>query len=396
MASSWKTQRDLLATYLRPHWRGVVFLSVLLLGSIALQLAAPQVVRHFIDRVQRAAPGPLVEVALLFLAVVLTAQVTGALSVYASERLSWAATNSLRADLALHVLRLDMAFHTARSPGELVERVDGDVTQLSAFLSQLVIRIAGNVLLLAGILVLLSREDWRVGLAYTLFTVVALVALRRLLEVAVPHWKEARQAGAVLLGFLEERLAGTEDIRSSGAVPYVLRRLTQIMRHQLQTSRRAWFLGHLMWATTVALVALGNALAFGFGAYLLRGGAITIGTVYLFFHYTEMLRRPLEQITRQMQELQRASASASRISDLFALRPAPEQPGATLPPGALGVEFRNVTFGYEPDEPVLADLSFRLESGRILGLLGRTGSGKTTVGRLLSRLYDPAQGATRL
>ena len=396
MVSNWKTHRHLLVAYLRPQWRGVIILSLLLLGTIALQLVAPQIVRYFIDRVQSPAPGPLANIALLFLAAALAAQVTGALSVYASERLSWTATNALRADLALHVLRLDMAFHTARSPGELVERVDGDVTQLSAFLSQLVIRIIGNVLLLAGIVVLLYREDWRVGLAYTLFTIVALAALRRLLDVAVPHWKEARQAGAVLLGFLEERLAGTEDIRSSGAVPYVLRRLTQIMRRQLETSRRAWFLGSLMWATTVGLVALGNALAFGFGAYLLRTGAITIGTIYLFFHYTEMLRRPLELITRQMQELQRATASVSRVGDLFTLRPTEERHAAGLPPGALRLEFRKVGFGYEPDEPALTDLSFSLEPGRILGLLGRTGSGKTTVGRLISRLYDPAGGTISL
>lgn len=233
----------MLAAYLRPQWRTVTLLALVLFGSIALQLAAPQVLRQFIDRVTAATAGSPRDVALLFLAVAVAAQVTGALSVYISERVSWTATNALRADLALHVLRLDMAFHTARSPGELVERVDGDVTQLSTFFSQLVIRIVGNGALLAGILVLLSREDWRVGLAYGLFTLAALGALRRQLDVAVPHWKEARQAGAALLGFLEERLAGTEDIRSSGAVAYTLRRLIQIMREQLRTSRRAWFLG---------------------------------------------------------------------------------------------------------------------------------------------------------
>ena len=396
MTLAWKTQRLILAAYLRPQWRTVAILALVLFGSIALQLAAPQVLRQFIDRVTAAAGGSPGDVALLFLAVAVAAQVTAAFSIYISERVSWTATNALRADLALHVLRLDMGFHTARSPGELVERVDGDVTQLSTFFSQLVIRIIGNGILLAAILVLLYREDGRVGLAYTAFTLVALAALRRQLDVAVPHWKEARQAGAALLGFLEERLAGTEDIRSSGAVPYTLRRLIQIMREQLRTSRRAWYLGSLMWATTVGLVALGNGLAFGFGAYLLRTGAITIGTIYLFFHYTEMLRRPLEQITRQMQELQRASASVARISDLFALRPTAEAGDGSLPPGPLRVEFRGVTFAYESDEPVLRDLSFALSPGQILGLLGRTGSGKTTVGRLLARLYDPAAGAIHL
>ncbi len=387
----------MLRRYLRPQARRAAFLAILLLGGIALQLVAPQILSTFIDAARGgAADERLLVLAATFLAVALVAQVLSALAVYASQTVGWTATNHLRADLALHCLRLDLDFHHARTPGEMIERVDGDVTQLSTFFSQLIIRILGNLVLMAGILALLFRRDWRVGLAYAVFTVVTLTVLRRLHDVAVPHWKLARQAGAALLGFLEERLAGTEDIRASGAVPYVLRRLAEVMREQLHRSQTAWLWGASMWASTFLLLALGNALAFGLGASLLRAGVISLGTVYLFFHYMEMLRRPIEQVARQMQELQRATASISRVRDLLARDPLPPDGTRTLPPGALAVEFREVSFAYAPGDPVLREVSFALTAGRVLGLLGRTGSGKTTIARVLVRLYDPTSGAIRL
>ena len=397
MAVSYAQHRQFLLSYLRPQWPRVALLAALLLTSIGLQLVIPQILSRFIDLARAGAvPGDLVRLAVFFLLVAVSGQLVSALSVYASENVGWTATNKVREDLALHCLRLDLPFHNAKTPGEMIERVDGDVTQLSGFFSQFVIRVLGNIVLLGGILVLLYRADWRVGLVYTIFTAATLLILRRLMETAVPLFKEARQAGAILLGFLEERLSGTEDIRASGAVPYVLRRLSEALRNQLEKSRRAWLRGTMMWATTAVLLAMGNALAFGMGAWLLRRGVITVGTVYLFFHYTEMLRRPLEQITRQMQDLQRASAGISRVGDLMALETATKDGTGRLPPGPLSVEVDRVSFGYVPDDLVLRDISFRVEPGRVLGLLGRTGSGKTTVGRLFVRFYDPTSGVIRL
>jgi len=131
--------------------------------------------------------------------------------------------------------------------------------------------------------------------------------------------------------------------------------------------------------------------------YLHLSGLITVGTVFLFFHYTEMLRNPIAQITQQIQDLQNATASIGRIEELFALESRlPDTDNQPLPAGPLDVDFDHVTFGYADHDPVLRDVSFRLQPGTVLGLLGRTGSGKTTITRLLFRLYDVREGAVRL
>ncbi|HEV7216060.1 MAG TPA: ABC transporter transmembrane domain-containing protein, partial [Chloroflexota bacterium] len=129
--------RSLLLTYLIPQRRRVAALAAMLLGSIGLQLVNPQVLQRFLDAAKHPEPAHYVLiVAGIFLGVAIVQQVLAVVSVYLSELVAWTATNELRADLALHCLRLDLSFHKARTPGELIERIDGDVTAMANFFSQ--------------------------------------------------------------------------------------------------------------------------------------------------------------------------------------------------------------------------------------------------------------------
>ncbi|MCI0398083.1 MAG: ABC transporter ATP-binding protein/permease [Chloroflexi bacterium] len=420
---------ELLIDYLRPQRGRVLLLAILLFSNIGLQLANPQIIRRFLDlALAGRGAGQLAAMALLFIAVALVQQIAAVAATYLGENVSWTATNWLRDDLARHCLYLDMAFHNERTPGEMIERIDGDVNALSTFFSQFVLQILGNGLLLLGVLILLFREDVYAGAAITLFVVLTLAVINRLRNVAVPYWQQSREASARIFGFLEERLAGTEDIRASGAKAYTLRRSFELLRHWWRVSVFARVAGALMINTAWTLFAVGNAVAFLVGAGLYRSGALTLGSVYLLFHYTNMLGRPIERISQEMEQLQQAGAGIVRIRELFAVRSRlVEAPPAALsqPPGGSSDEHRsdvhrrdvhrpppggstevtleNVCFAYpaaatngDSPEYVLQDVSFQLEPGRVLGLLGRTGSGKTTLTRLLFRLYDPTGGRIRL
>lgn len=388
----------LLARYLWPQGRQVGLLAVLLLSSIALQLVNPQILRNFIDSAQAGSSlGILTQIALVFLGAALVGQVFSVAANYLGESVGWTATNHLRQDLALHCLQLDMSFHNARNPGELIERIDGDVTTLGSFFSRLVIQVFGSALLLIGSLVLLFQIHWIVGMSLSVFALAALLMVGVLRNLAVPHWAAAREASASLFGFLEERLSGTEDIRSSGATAFVMRGLAHRSRMLLRQQRWAGLMGMTTGSAAIILFAVGNAVAFVVGAYLFRAGTITIGTVYLIFNYTELLRQPIEQLTRQMQDLQQASASIGRIQELFGIQSTIiDVQAQQLPDDMLTVEMEHVSFGYAAGDLVLDDVSFSLRPGMVLGLLGRTGSGKTTLIRLLFRLYDPNAGTIRL
>ncbi len=388
----------LLAAYMKPQWHRVALLALLLGGSIGLQLYNPQILRRFLDTATAGADtSALPWQAALFIILALTNQLLTAFARYVGELVSWTATNELRADLAAHCLRLDLGFHKARTPGEMVERIDGDVTALSNFFSQMIIDVASNVVLMGGVLILLYREDWRAGLAMSLFAAFTLWVLGFVRSYATPFWAKQRQAFAEKLGFIGEVLAGTEAIRASGATGHIMRRFFGLVQANYKVSLRSGMTGALMWTSSLAVFALGTALSFGVGAYLYNAGIATAGTVYLIFYYTELLRRPIEQIRTQMQDLQKAGASIARVEELMrATSRVQDGKGVPIPAGALCVALDGVEFGYEADDPVLHGLSFELKPGEVMGVLGRTGSGKSSLARLLLRFYDPTAGAVRL
>ena len=138
-------------------------------------------------------------------------------------------------------------------------------------------------------------------------------------------WSAERQASADFYGFLGEYLAGLEDVRSSGAGAFVLRRCAEVMRSWLAAIRKAQMRGYALVATSQGLFALGTAFAFALSAMLFKDGTLTIGTVYLIFRYTEMLRQPTEQIRNEVQDLQQADASMSRIEALLATAATPHR-----------------------------------------------------------------------
>jgi ATP-binding cassette, subfamily B, bacterial len=409
----------MLGRYLRPQWRAAALLALLLLSSIGLQLVVPQILRRFIDVASGSAlsgagstaltaaetvwwaPGGLPVLALLFLGVALLTQLLGAGATYAGAAVGWTATNALRGDLARHCLGLDLGFHKSRTAGEMIERIDGDVTALSDFFAQFSVRVLGGMLLLAGILAVLWLENALIGAAMTLFTLLELAVLARTRSVAVPATALEREAHAKLYGFIEERLAGIEDVRANGAGPHALHRFLVPVRTFFFHTRRAWMLRSVVWLSSYGLFVLGSLVTLGASIHLVTAGTITLGTGYMVFQYLIMLQAPIEQITQQMQHLQRAGASIGRVDELLRTESAlPQSVGRRLPSGALEVRFENVRFRYAdaaPDTPPILDgVDARIAEGRVLGLLGRTGSGKTTLTRLLFRFYDPDDGAVRL
>ncbi|MBK8900172.1 MAG: ABC transporter ATP-binding protein [Anaerolineaceae bacterium] len=384
---------DLMFEYLYPLRRKVYLLAGLIFTTLALQLVNPQIIRGFIDTaVTSSNTQPLIWAGIVFLLTSLLLQLVGVAATYVGEDVGWQSTNQLRADLARHCLHLDMRFHNEHTPGEMIERIDGDVANIAIFSAQFVIRIVGNLLLIVGVLIVLLWEDWRITLAMGLFTAVSLVGLSKVRQIAVPAWKAAREANAELMGFIEEQLGGTEDIRASGAVPYVMRRLAIFSRQRMDKEIEGADKSIIIMIAWIGLFTLGQLIAMLTGFYLYRAGALTIGTVYLIFSYTAAIFQPLREISNQIENMQQAAAGIDRVEQLHRETSRIVDSGqARLPNGPLGVAFKRVNFAYH-DELILRDINFHLAPGEVLGLLGRTGSGKTTITRLLFRLYEVTAG----
>jgi ATP-binding cassette, subfamily B, bacterial len=417
---------QLLWLYLTPLKGRVTLLLALLLGSIGLQLLAPQLIRQFLDQAEAGVVlNVLVLTAVLYFAITVSQKALALLSTYVGEDLGWAATNRLRVDLARHVVGLDMGFHKLKPPGELIERIDGDVNNLAQYFSQLVVQVLGNGLLVLGILLLLFRESWLAGGIGLLYAGLILLFLQVIQNHIVSLWRSISKSFADLFGFIEERLVGLEDIQANGGAAYTMSQLMgQLLQvRHLRVRAEVWgsatfIVGFLLY--TAALVAV-----LALGAVRYQAGQMSIGTVFLLVLYVGLLEGPMNTIRRQIANMQRALASIGRINELLEVAPlvkekpddgGPKTEDRTVrvqppsfvlrPPSATAatVQFSRVSFRYK-DRPngqadltanTLSEIDFMLESGRVLGVLGHTGSGKTTLTRLLFRLYDVDEGAIRL
>lgn len=393
----------LLSRYLRPQWPRLVLMLLLLLGGVGLQLLQPQIVRDFIDLATGSVTATnilgltsLSLIAVLFIGVAITNQLLTAAAVYVTQDVRWRTTNELRADLAQHCLHLDMAFHNERTAGEMISRVDEDINLLSNFFSQFIIQFFGNGLLIIGVILVLFREDWRIGLGFLVFVLITGRLLSYVIGLAFPHWKVFFEMGAKLFAFIEERLAGTEDTRANGGVAYTMLGFYRTLREQYQVEQRGYAYGMLLFSTTQGMFRIGTALGLLLGGLLFQQDLITIGTVYVIVNYSAMLQEPMRMLTQQLQDLQRAVAGAGRVQDMYFVEtsiPDNAGPDHRLPEGPLEITFDQVDFHYHPEREVLRDVSFSVRPGQVMGLLGRTGSGKTTITRLIFRLYEAIGGA---
>jgi len=376
----------------------LTLLGVILAVSSALPLAGPQVLRAFID--QAVAGEPIAVLALIagtYVAVALVGQALAVAATYGATQLAWTVTNDLRGTLLRHVMTLDLSYHGTHPPGELIERTDGDVTALSTFVSSFVVRIVGSGLTLVAVLVVVLLEDWRVGLGMVGFAALAAVTIARQRTSAVPQATQRRAAVAELFGEIEERLAGAEDLRANGGGGHALRRFHQATALVYRRAKRAALATKRIYLITMAVFVAGGTLSLAAGTALYRTGAISLGTVYLLFRYTSLLREPLEEISTELQQVQGAVAGFVRVNQLLAQRPSVTDTGERmLPAGALPVELDGVGFAYRDGGPVLDGVTLRVPAGGVLGVVGRTGSGKTTLARLLLRLADPTDGVVRV
>ncbi len=378
-------------------------LAAVLLATTGLQLVVPLILQRFIDgALDGEARSVLIGAGIAYLVAGLANQLFSAVTTYLGADVGWTATNRLREDLATHLLGLDMGFHTDTTPGEMIERIDGDVTAVANFLSRFVVRLLGAALLLVGVIAVAWARSALIGAVYTCFVIVVLTAIYSMRTMAVSAAEEERETSALLYGFIEERLAAIEDIRANGAGVFTMRRFVGVMRDFFFRTTSAWRKRTHFRVISNLIFWTGSALALAFGVRLVQTGAASVGTAYLLYQYVLLIQNPIEQVTQQFSELQKAAGGIVRIDQYRAITSVlPQEGREELPAGPLSVSFDGVDFSYEEssahqERQILHRLTFELPPGAVLGLLGRTGGGKTTTTRLISRLYDPDRGAVRI
>jgi ABC-type multidrug transport system fused ATPase/permease subunit len=394
---------------MRPDARRWVGLGVLVALASAMTLAGPLVVRRIVDLATAAVTdgtsvnqshtdaSRIAGLAVLFLAIAAATQFVLVAVAWFATATAWRTTNQIRLDIARHVLGLDHEFHRTHTPGELMQRVDGDVTSVSDFLGMVVPKMAGALCLILGILGVLAAIDWRLAIGAAVFVSMSVAVVVRGRHRAVGESSDEMGAYATLYGGIEERLTAAEDLRANGAGGHAMWRfIDESGRTMRSTMRRERAFLKLWWSVQGA-VSIGSVTAVIAGTILVTAGSITVGTAFLLFQYVLLLERPLEDVIHQLETIQKANGAMVRVIDLLAVQPTVVDAGTTLPTtGPLAVEFDHLSFDYGDGENVLTDVHLTLAAGRSMGIVGRTGSGKTTLSRVVLRLVEATGGTIRL
>lgn len=404
-----------LAALLRPDSRRWVGLGLSVALASGLSLAGPLVVRRIIDMAaDGAAAEQLTSLALLYLALAIATQLITVVVSWFATVTAWHTTNQIRLQLAGHVLGLDHEFHRRHTPGELIQRVDGDVTSVSDFLGRVVPRVVGAAAMVVGMVAVLAVVDWRLAIGALAYVVLSAGLIVRGRHRAVGEASDEMGAYAQLYGGIEERLTAAEDLRANGAGSHAMWRFIEESAGAMHSSVRRESAFLRLWWAVQGSVAVGSSVSLVAGALLVSNGSISLGTAFLMFQYVLLLERPLEDVVQQLETVQKANGAMVRVIDLLAERPTIIDAGTTCPAaGPLAIDFDAVSFDYasighsslhhspadtgtSDGDRVLHQISLSIGAGRSVGIVGRTGSGKTTLSRLVVRLVEATDGQVRL
>jgi ATP-binding cassette, subfamily B, multidrug efflux pump len=300
---------------------------------------------------------------------------------------------NLRRAMYAHLQRVSLSFMDKTEVGRLMSRLQGDVHALQEFLETSVFAI-GDFVLLVGITIVLLALDWRLGLL-TLSVVPILVVVRIVwLPRARRAFLRARVTSSTLNGALAEGIHGVRTVQGMGREAVNLQLFEEKVDDNLKAQLRGTWLAQIMVPIVDTLTGAAMAIVVVVGGVGVLGGQLDLGVMVAFLFYVQRFFDPIRSLTMQYSVLQRAMASGQRIFEVLDVPiQVRDKPGALSPEIIDGsVEFRDVTFGYATGLPVLHDVSFRVEPGETVALVGPTGSGKTSTMALVHRFYDVWSG----
>jgi ATP-binding cassette, subfamily B, multidrug efflux pump len=300
----------------------------------------------------------------------------------------------LRMEIFQHLQILDVSFFDKNPVGRLMTRVTTDVDALNELFTAGVISVFEDVFVLSGIILTLFLLNYKLALAIVaVLPLLVLVTFIFKLRVR-DSYRRVRTAIARINAFLQENITGAAVVQIFGQEKKQYQRFTRINQEHLDANVQSIFYYAIFYPLMEFISALAIALIIWYGGLQALAGALTLGTLVAFIQYSDRFFRPISDLSEKYTILQSAMAASERIFKLLDTAPSIGSPQS---PKALSVhngsiEFRNVCFSYNPGEPVLHEISFKVDSGEKIAVVGATGAGKSTIISLLSRFYDVQQG----
>ncbi|HMF44434.1 MAG TPA: ABC transporter ATP-binding protein [Polyangia bacterium] len=399
--------------YVVPYRSRLLAAILLLPIVIALEVWQPQLLKKAID--EHIAVGRLAgldRVALLYLLALIGQYTAGFAQLYFTQVIGQLGMNDLRVRVHRHVMSLSASFFDKTPVGRLMTRLTNDIESLSEMFASGIVSLLGDAVRMLAILVLLFATDWRLalfslGAAPVLFAVAAY--FRRWVRDA---FRDIRVRLARMNAFLQEHISGMKVVQAFAQEGKVAGDFDVINVGYRRANSRAIAADAALYSIVEAVGSIAVAGLLWHGGNRIVGGTLTVGTVVAFIEYLSKFFTPIRDLSTKYTVMQQAIAAADRVFTLLDTKEAdapalpPAAPAAILPPlpaqrgegrgeGPL-IEIRECCFAYRREQPVLSDVTLSIDKGETVAIVGATGAGKSTLVKLLPRLYDAQAGQIRI
>jgi ATP-binding cassette subfamily B protein len=394
-----------LLQYLRPYWRSVVAALITIVVGGAASLVQPYLIKVAIDQyiAARRLTG-LDRLALVYLAVLVIAFVAEYAQTWTMQLTGQRIMFDLRMAIYRHLQRLDLRYYDRNPVGRLMTRVTSDVDVINDLFTSGVVTVFGDVFTLVGIMVMMLWMNWR--LALVAFAVLPLIVL-------IAQWfrRNVRDSYRVVRGwiarinaFLQENITGMSTVQLFRREPLNFARFDEIDRKHRDANVESIFYYAVFYPAIEAVSTLATALIIWYGGGSVLRNTLTLGALVAFIQYSQRFFRPISDMSEKFNVLQSAMASSERIFRLLdepvaiespaqpKRRPAASADVRSASGGGGHIRFEDVWFAYNGEDWVLKGISFDVKPGERVGIVGATGSGKTTLINLLLRFYDVQRG----
>ena len=411
-----KKTKDLsIIGFLRPHWKALAIALLAVAGETAADLLEPWPLKIVLDYlVQSKQPPDWMKAIIGWLghdklavlnfavAAVAAIAIAGALSSLLEKYLTtsvgqWV-MHDLRRTLYHHIHRLSLAEHDEKRTGDLIGRVTSDIEAIQSFITTALLGIVTSVLTLVGIIGVMFYLNWRftlisLSIAPVLFLAVYLFT-RRIKKAS----RDVRKKESELVTIVEEVFSSIRVVKAFAREDYEERRFEAQSLENVEAALLARSIKMKLSPVVDIIVATGTCLMLGYGARLVLAGDLTVGALVVFLLYLGKMYKPMRDLSKMTDTVSKAAVGFERIREVLEMDSGMrDQPGARTATDFKGkIEFDNVSFGYNPSQLILKDISFAIEPGQVAAFVGPTGSGKSTIISLVARFYDPVSGQVKI
>jgi ATP-binding cassette subfamily B protein len=378
--------------YLRPYKKQIFLALVLVLGTSVTDLAGPFLTKLAIDNyIATGRAADLWQILLLFLLALVAGFCLRYSQTYLMHLVGQRVMYDLRVALFSHLQRLSLAFFDRNPVGRLMSRLTSDIDALNELLSNGLVSMIGDLVTLIAVSIIMLVLDWR--LAIIMFVVLPFVSLfsmifRRYMR---DSFRQVRTRLAKINGFLQENVSGMLVVQLFNRESRAFSQFEGLNQSYFNATVRSALVFAIFFPVVGLLSAIDTAGLLWFGSRGVLEGAVSFGVLVAFFQYIQRAFQPIQDLAEKYNILQGAMAASERLFGLLDEKPAIEDvadPQRFEQPFRGEIEFKNVSFSYVEDEPVLKNVSFHIQAGTSVALVGATGAGKTSIISLLTRFYD--------